>query len=109
MGRHLRKKLIAIFLILAYMIFGTIFYHIEENWSYLNSFYFSGITLTTIGYGDLTPVSNLSKIITVIFAFSGVGIVLYSLSSLVEGYFHHHVKKIIKLKQDIQDLKKRKK
>ena len=42
---------------------GTYGFHITEGLSLLDSFYLSGITFTTIGYGDLpapvTPVSYL--------------------------------------------------
>jgi len=31
---------------------AVIFWHIEEGWTYLDSLYFSFVTLTTIGFGD---------------------------------------------------------
>lgn len=32
-----------------------------QNWTYFEGFYFAFVTLTTIGYGDRTPVSNSGK------------------------------------------------
>ncbi|KAK7414604.1 hypothetical protein QQX98_006541 [Neonectria punicea] len=32
-----------------------------QDWSYFEGFYFCFVTLTTIGYGDVTPVSNAGK------------------------------------------------
>jgi len=68
---------------------GTLFYSYNEKWSYLDSLYFSVITLATVGYGDLHPTNPASKIFTMIFIFTGVGLVLYIVStfskSIVEG------------------------
>ena len=41
------------------LISGTLFYRYAEGWSVLDSLYFSVITLTTVGYGDLSPSSSL--------------------------------------------------
>ena len=41
--------------------FGTVFYHYVEGWSWIDSAYFSVITLTTIGYGDFSPVTDLGN------------------------------------------------
>lgn len=60
---------------------STIAYHFIEGWSYFDSFYFSVITITTVGYGDMHPTTVSSKIITILLLFSGVGIGLYILSS----------------------------
>jgi len=55
---------------------GTSFYHFEEGWSVLDSLYFSVTTLTTVGYGDLTPTTGVSKFFTVIYILAGVGMLL---------------------------------
>jgi voltage-gated potassium channel len=55
---------------------GTGFYAWAEEWSVLDAFYFSAITLTTVGYGDLTPSTAAGKLFTVFYIFAGIGIIL---------------------------------
>jgi len=48
----------------AVMLFsGTYGFHVTENLSLIDSFYLSGITFTTIGYGDLPAPVTRSKYI----------------------------------------------
>jgi len=53
---------------------GTIFYHLDQGWSWLDSYYFSVVTLSTVGYGDFVPTKPGAKIFTTIYIFVGVGI-----------------------------------
>lgn len=55
---------------------GTVFYTLEEEWSVVDSLYFSVITLTTVGYGDLSPSTTRSKVFTVVYIVVGIGILL---------------------------------
>lgn len=55
---------------------GTWVYHRFEGWSVLDSLFFSVITLTTVGYGDLTPTQPGTKIFTMAFIIVGIGILL---------------------------------
>ena len=55
---------------------GTAFYWDVEEWSLLDSFYFSAITLATVGYGDFVPTTPGGKLFTVFYVFAGVGIIL---------------------------------
>ena len=48
---------------------GTWFYHQAEGWSWLDALYFTVVTLTTIGYGDLHPTTPASKIFTIFWFF----------------------------------------
>jgi hypothetical protein len=63
---------------------GTIFYHFVEGWSLIDSLYFTVITLTTIGYGDPHPTTDLSKLFTIAFVLFGVSFILGILNFVVQ-------------------------
>jgi voltage-gated potassium channel len=44
----------------------------QEGWSRFDSIYWSFITATTVGYGDVRPVKRKSKIVAIIIAFLGL-------------------------------------
>ncbi len=46
---------------------------IVEHWTGVDALYFSVMTMTTVGYGDLTPTTNISKIFTVVYTFLSIG------------------------------------
>jgi voltage-gated potassium channel len=43
-----------------------------EGWSRFNALYWSFVTATTVGYGDLVPVKKRSKIISILISFIGI-------------------------------------
>jgi len=53
------------------LVSGTTFYWAAEDWSLIQSLYFSVVTLTTVGYGDITPATELAKRLVVVGAFVG--------------------------------------
>jgi len=59
------------------ILLGATIYHWLEGWSWLDSFYFVVITLTTIGYGDFTPTTSASKLITIFYSINGVIMLLF--------------------------------
>ena len=62
--------------LLVTLLIGSLFYHRAEGWSLFDSLYFSVITLSTVGYGDLAPTKIGSKIFTIMYIFMGIGILL---------------------------------
>ena len=56
------------------IIVATIFYWLVERWSLLDSFYFSIVTIATVGYGDITPKTAVGKIFTMAYIVAGIGI-----------------------------------
>jgi voltage-gated potassium channel len=79
-----RTLLILVFFTL---LSGTIFYNLEEGWSIVDALYFSVTTLTTVGLGDLTPTTTLSKLFTVIYIFAGLSLVLGFLDTVAKETF----------------------
>ena len=76
----MKKRIFALFILL--FMGGTYAYYSLENWSVVDSLYFSVTTLTTIGYGDLYPTNDASKMFTIFYVIGGISLVLYALSSI---------------------------
>lgn len=81
--RAYRDLLITTLIILAS---GTVVYHYVEGWRWLDSLYFTAITLTTIGYGDFAPQTDAGKIFTLFYIVIGLGIIL----SFINTVFVHY-------------------
>ena len=64
------------------LIGGTVIFMLIEGFSPIDSFYFCFITLATIGYGDLSPSTDVGKLVTVIYSIAGLGIMAALISSI---------------------------
>jgi voltage-gated potassium channel Kch len=57
------------------LLAGTVVFHFVEELSYIDAYYFCVVTLATVGYGDITPHTELGKILTTFYILIGVGII----------------------------------
>ncbi len=80
------ELLIAISALATLLVIGTVVYHLLEGWSWLNSFYFAACTLTTVGYGDFVPTTDLSRLFTAFYVLAGVSIAFATFSLLGLSY-----------------------
>jgi voltage-gated potassium channel len=64
------------------LLSGSVFYSLVERWSPIDAFYFSVITLTTVGFGDFTPTTVWGKLFTACYIFVGVAIVLIFIDAM---------------------------
>ncbi len=115
-----KKLLYPLLTVVALLIFGMYFYNYVENWSYTDSFYFSTMTLTTVGYGDLTPTTHFSKIFTSFYALVGISAMFYLLGSSFKFFLfeeklfgkvfstlhriRYHETQLKKLKKDVEEV-----
>jgi uncharacterized membrane protein YciS (DUF1049 family) len=74
---------------------GMIVYHFVEGWRWLDSLYFSVITLTTVGYGDLSPQTDFGKIFTIIYILTGIGIIF----GFINTFYLHRRSRLKDLKE----------
>ncbi len=67
------------------LLFGTWAYHAIEKWSWVDSFYFCVVSLTTVGYGDIAPKTTFGKLFTCLYLLVGVAIIASLVNILLKG------------------------
>jgi len=81
-----RRQLFAVGMAsLALLSTGAVFFHWTEHLSWVDAFYFCTVTLTTVGYGDIVPVTDAEKIFTIFYILIGIGIVATFANLLIKS------------------------
>lgn len=91
-----RYSLILKFMIpglLAYLGLGMFVYSFLEKWSLFDSLYFSVITITTVGYGDMYPHTVLGKTFTMFYLFIGIGLFVFVANTFLKYRAFVRIKK----------------
>lgn len=85
-----RLGVAALFLV-AVVITGIVGYHFLEGYTWLEAFYMTIITISTVGFREIRPLSQAGMIFTIGLLFAGLGVVLYTAGTvtakIVEGEF----------------------
>lgn len=60
----------------ATVLLGSLVFRWLEGWSWLDALYFCVVSLTTVGYGDLTPTHPASKVLAIFYILNGIVVLL---------------------------------
>ena len=93
------KILVFLFVVLVLcIIMGTIMYLIEGEESGFKSIpisvYWCIVTLTTVGYGDIAPITPLGQFLAAIIMIMGYGIIAVPTGIVCAEYTHHQANKV---------------
>ena len=89
----------AVFLLVVILLIGVSGYKLISGYSLIDALYMTVITMTTVGFGEVVPLDDQSKIFTIFLILASVVIVGYALSVITE---------YILSKDHIEELKHRK-
>ena len=93
------KGLRTVIITLVYLGIGVVFFKLVEEkeceddslpgcmepWTVIDALYFSVVTFSTVGYGDLTPTTRGSKTFTLIYIFVGITVVFSQVAEECSG------------------------
>ncbi len=82
----IQRILILICFLIVFLFVGMISFHFLEGWTLKYSLYYSGVSLAMRGFSDQFPHTWGGVMFSLIYTFSGVGIVIFYCTSLI-GYF----------------------
>jgi hypothetical protein len=54
---------------------ATVVYRLIEDWSWVDSVSFSVVAATTVGFGDLSPTTDASRLFTVFYILAGISLI----------------------------------
>ena len=80
----LRRILWLLALMMTLLILGTLGFHWVEGWSLFDGFYMTLMTLTTVGYGEVRPLSFPGRLVASALMMGGVATVFISIGVLVD-------------------------
>ena len=72
--------------LLALIVIGVAGFHFFEGWPWFDGFYMVLTTITTIGYGEVHPLSQAGRIFNTFVIITGVGLVLHVLRGRDPGF-----------------------
>jgi len=85
--------LVPLFTLILYNAFAVIFFTNVEGWTWDQSIYFSMVTMSTVGYGDLSPTLWYSQLVGIFFILVGIVLVFGEIIQIVDVVFQPLFKK----------------
>jgi voltage-gated potassium channel len=86
MPSGLKKFLVPILLLFLLYIIAIYAYHALEGWDWLKAAYFATTTLTTVGYGDVYPTNDASRLFTIFYIWSGISVAFMMIYTAIDYY-----------------------
>ncbi|BCL62629.1 potassium transporter TrkA [Desulfomarina profundi] len=102
------KLKISLFFLLATIAFGTVGYVMVEDMPFFEAFYMTLITISTVGFSEVRPLSPMGRGITIIIIVCGISLLTYTLGQVARIFVEGELRKILgrrKLEKQIAALK----
>jgi voltage-gated potassium channel len=104
----IKKLVVSVLISITILLCGTVGYMVIEDWPFLDAFYMTVITLTTVGFGEIHELGHAGRILTIVLIFIGVGVILYIISLVTQFVVEGRIREALgrrKLEKEIQRLK----
>ena len=89
---HLRFALALLVLVIGG---GTVGYMVVEGWDFLDAFYMTVLTISTVGYGEVHPLSITGKFLTILIILLGVGSVGFAVGTAGRLMFEDRIRAVL--------------
>ena len=105
--RAFRNLKIILTALAIFAVAAVVGFRLIEGWSWLDSIYMVVMTITTIGYKEIHPLSHTGEIFNIVVMIVGVGLVFLSIGALTQGLLEFELGKFLgkrRMQRDIERL-----
>jgi voltage-gated potassium channel len=85
---------------------GTIGYVLIEGMNFFDALYMTTITVTTIGFREVFPLSDSGRMFTILLAFAGVGVILLIASEFARVMLETDLRRMLGIRRELKLMKK---
>lgn len=89
----------AVGMVSAVIVLGTIGYTLIEGWSLFDSLYMTVITVGTVGFGEVHPLSDAGRLFTVFLILAGVAALGFAIGQLLEFLVEGHLTGMLEVRR----------
>lgn len=79
-----RRIIFVVLSLFGTLIIGSVGYVVLEGWTFFEGLYMTVISLTTVGFGEVRPLSFSGRVFTILLIFSGIGLMFYVVSAITQ-------------------------
>ena len=98
----------SVFMLVGIVVFGTCGYYLVEHMPLFEAFYMTIITISTVGYAEIVPLSQTGRTLTIIIIVLGITVGAYTIGLLVRAFVEGELAKMVgrrKVQKQILGLK----
>lgn len=98
----------AVLILIAILAFGTLGYYWVEDMTLFESFYMTVITISTVGFAEISPPTPLGRALTVVIIIAGISFGTYTIGAIVRIFVEGELQNYFgrrKVQKQIADLK----
>ncbi len=88
----MRRLALALTVLMAVLVFGTLGYVLIEGWSVFDALYMTVITVGTVGYSEVGELTNVGRAFTMVLILLGFGVLLFALGTFIDFVVEGHLK-----------------
>lgn len=84
----------SVILLVSIVLFGTFGYTIIEHMPLFDSFYMTLITISTVGFSEIRPLTQAGRMITVVIIISGISLLTYTMGQVAQIFVEGELRKL---------------
>ncbi len=99
-NRQIRAVVSAASFVVVVMAIGTVGYVVIEDMTVFDALYMTTITVTTIGFKEVAPLSRSGQVFTIVMAFLGVGVILLTATEIARTMLEANLRRFIEKRRE---------